>query len=920
MLFRLVLLCAFAGVLGGPLLPAPTLSATEKYTHGLFKWACLSGNGDALFAMGDSVFVSYDVLASSVVERGTAFINPAHSGELCEALQYDETQKQERPIVMGYFMSGASFHVYAFDVSSTMAVIPSIYSGLPTSDNPSLYIRTAQYVTPSYTYVYMCQDYWIFSFRLIPGSADSLSDMVNTMQIEGECTAMAVDPVGGVLLVGTQEDIRYFTLQSPGSPKKLTGVVSAMQAALYMTVSEGVLYAFGDDGTSVDMTVSSYDLSLQTKIGTCCSFSRSSMLLRSNEDLILFDETVNAQQIDITSRTPTRLTFPNWMTVGPMEMAMDVKGQRLFTYDGGSKDFRIYDIPRPPDPTVAPPTLPPPTVPPRIPFTSLPPTPLPTTTSPSTPAPITLPPPTLSPPTPSPPTRPPSTPLPSMPTPEPSSSSPPPSSAPSITSLPSPSSVSMVPSSTAVMEEEEDVRPKLDEVFPEEVEGRMHTTGVAFSTASLATAVYGGAGSIGSATRFVVSTSLCSAQSPHTVDYPWLLHPTQWRLMGLSSAGMVVGNLALCGAFWVFARIVVEIVSKVVGRDVDVDVDGMCRFPSAPFFVFQFFHLGICIGAMALVFDPPGMLETLLGFAGVVLCSGVNVFFLFKIMRGVPLEAHYMQDTTERSVAAEILVGSGEWVSRSEDRQWVRRYGSVLRAFRQEWACFMFADMAASMALAALVALPVDSNTGCGHRKTAISLLFFLMFCFEIWLVPRARIFEAYTESLTLLLQSGASLFTAAGYYIGDSTHWVFMCAVYLFTASAAVLATKIVCGAGVEVFKIYTGRVTRLQRMAWGVEEAVDAHLISQTSLTTDSDVWIDSHFGPGREVGGGGGGGGGVGGMSAMWESSLGGTAGRVAEKDVSINFLKEFPEMFPPQSVSSKDSRNSARKLLGGTGQFF
>ena len=332
------------------------------------------------------------------------------------------------------------------------------------------------------------------------------------------------------------------------------------------------------------------------------------------------------------------------------------------------------------------------------------------------------------------------------------------------------------------------------------------TAGVA-DASSVASLVSGA--SAGSALRLAVVGQLCKLGEPMAQrTYPFVLHPTQWTLFGSQAAGLVVGNFLVTVSFWVVMSVVVQVVTC-TGYFKAIDAVGMCRFPSAPLFVFQFLLQGTALGAIALVFYPPSTALFLLGFAALAFCCGVPFFVLYSVRVGVPRKGYYLHDTDMRGGRTWLsaVVGPGEWVSRCEAELWHLRYAAVIRPYCEEWACFSFVEMAASLTVSAVNSSTAHTLVGCGHQKLSSALIFVVLLCAEVATWPHARARDGYMLPAFQILQAAGLGLMAAGYYAEDTGHWTFGTAAKVFIACSVLLACKAVCDVCTELYLSVTDR-----------------------------------------------------------------------------------------------------------------
>ena len=373
------------------------------------------------------------------------------------------------------------------------------------------------------------------------------------------------------------------------------------------------------------------------------------------------------------------------------------------------------------------------------------------------------------------------------------------------------------------------VRAHHSEDVVEEMEIVGVTTKVVSGVSSAASVVSGA--SAGSALRLAVVGQLCKLGQPmEERTYPLLLHPTQWVLFGSQAAGVVVGNFVITVAFWFVMCIVVQAVFY-TGYYKGMDVMGLCAFPSSPLFVFQFLLQGTALGAMALLFYPPSTPLFLLGAASLMFCCVVPFYVLYSVCNGVPRKAYYLHDVdVDRKTWLSALIGPGEWVSRFETNMWSYRYAAVVRPYRQEWACYSFVEMAASLTVAAVDSTTAHSLVACGHQKTGSAVVFIVLLVAEIYAWPHARARDGYMLPAFQCMQASALLLMATGYYVENTDYWTFGAAAKLLVACAGVLVLKVVLDVCSEVHVYCTGRRDRLHELA--LQPKVDVEVPATPAL----------------------------------------------------------------------------------------
>ena len=404
---------------------------------------------------------------------------------------------------------------------------------------------------------------------------------------------------------------------------------------------------------------------------------------------------------------------------------------------------------------------------------------------------------------------------------------------------------------------EETTAPVVSAAVEEVMERTEEVSEGAAQTAVVASLAGAGAAA-GPALRLVVAGGPCKISQPlNERQYPMALHPTRISLFGSEAAGVVVGNFAITVGFSLLAFLVVKTVSLAGCFASTLDTLGLCRFPSAPLFVFQYLLQGTALGAMALVFYPPSIALFLLGALTLFACVVVPCFVLREVTRGVPTQGYYLNDeTTKDRRYLNALIGPGEWVSRQEKNMWSLRYASVTRQYRESWACYGFVDMSASLVIAAVQGPSTDTMTGCGHQKVFYGVVFLVLLTAEAVAWPRARTRDNYIMSAMLATQSFGMFLMGVGYYKGNPDSWVFVTASWLMMGAAGIMMIKVVLDIGAEGYILFSKRRGRLGALSLAQNSAgsgctIEVELVaSEASLPlpcerhTSESILQDSSF----------------------------------------------------------------------------
>ena len=352
-----------------------------------------------------------------------------------------------------------------------------------------------------------------------------------------------------------------------------------------------------------------------------------------------------------------------------------------------------------------------------------------------------------------------------------------------------------------------------------EVEAK--TIEAATGTVAALSVVGGGAGG---ATRLAMASLGCFEDGSQPPKLPFALHPTQWEIAGSAAAGAVAGNTAIALGFGLVMAVALGAALKwgalLFPRLLEgLDTQGLLRFPSAPFFVFQLLYQGTTYASMSLVIHPPNGYLHFVGFVSFVLCIVIPILVFHAVVRNVPSSARYMVDPRPLPCYLGWLVGPGEWVSLHRQTHWVNRYATAVRTYRQQVAWFAFIEFSASFALSALSAVQATSLVQCGHVKVTTAIVFAVMLVLEAWLWPHARMRDSAADFVGLGLQVVAMMFMGVGYYTGHRNadeSWLFASGGMLLMAATCVLLLKMVCDLVAGAYVVCGGRRTRLQALAF--------------------------------------------------------------------------------------------------------
>ncbi|KAJ9467349.1 hypothetical protein DIPPA_08435 [Diplonema papillatum] len=321
-------------------------------------------------------------------------------------------------------------------------------------------------------------------------------------------------------------------------------------------------------------------------------------------------------------------------------------------------------------------------------------------------------------------------------------------------------------------------------------------------------------------TRVVMAAQNCRTATQQQL--PRLLHPTQLVVDGSPALGAVVGNLGLmltCGGLCYlslrFAETHGQRLFPSIFR-VD-DVQGFLRFPAVPLFCFQLLFQGTVLAGLSLLVQSRAKLShCVAGGSALVTVLGLAAYIFKSVRKAIPLRAKYLAYKGEPEVASEMLSGSGVWVSMQRATQWVNRFASVVRQYRQETVWFVFIEMLASAALAAMQAIETDSPTTCGHVKLFSSFIFMILCGLEAYVWPHARERDSVISIVQLGAQSSALVFMSKGLYNGVPGHWTFHVSSILMLSSIVLSGMRVVLDVGAAMHTARSGRVQAMQESAF--------------------------------------------------------------------------------------------------------
>eukprot|EP00754_Rhynchopus_humris_P016194 Rhum_TRINITY_DN14501_c0_g2::Rhum_TRINITY_DN14501_c0_g2_i1::g.93525::m.93525 len=348
--------------------------------------------------------------------------------------------------------------------------------------------------------------------------------------------------------------------------------------------------------------------------------------------------------------------------------------------------------------------------------------------------------------------------------------------------------------------------------------------------------------------RSVVAAQGCYRHEVQSSQLPLALHPTRWSPYGSAALGMVLGNFAIVCGITVLSCGLVLALEQAAPRlpqfQDQIDSQGMLRFPSVPYFTLQFMYQGIVMGGMMLIMQPFSAGAFVAGMAAVLLCLALPFYAFVTIKNNVPAKATYMAEVGCGNLR-DLLLGPGEWVSTSRGEDYVNRYASLIRFYKEETAWYQIIEYCGSFSLAAIQSVIVANDVSCGHVKVGAGIVFAMLLGLQVHLQPLAKIRDQVCDIAVLMVQCLAMFLMAYGYYAVQSDTWMFDAASALLTSSLAVLVAKTCVDTCCEVYVFVSGRRRHLRSRRESMQSALSAHLPSPDSdlhCSSSTTVFSDS------------------------------------------------------------------------------
>ena len=259
--------------------------------------------------------------------------------------------------------------------------------------------------------------------------------------------------------------------------------------------------------------------------------------------------------------------------------------------------------------------------------------------------------------------------------------------------------------------------------------------------------------------------------------------------------GVVLGNCIICAGVAVVAFATFCTAAHAVPHfGTHSDLAGTLRLPSLPLFVFRFLFQGTTLGAFTLLLQGPSIIEAAAAVLVLTVCVVVPIYVAQRLHRDTNRYAHYVNYVEDTGSMVLMLLGPGEWVSKYSRIQWVNRYASVLRAYRDETVWYSAVDLGFAFALSAVKSVQTENTIQCGHVQLAVSLLCLCYGMAVSILLPYARPRDTFVDIVVTGMQGTATLTLAVGHYREDPPWaWGYEVAGLVLLLAAVVLVVKAV-------------------------------------------------------------------------------------------------------------------------------
>eukprot|EP01062_Namystynia_karyoxenos_P014197 TRINITY_DN15109_c1_g3_i6.p1 TRINITY_DN15109_c1_g3~~TRINITY_DN15109_c1_g3_i6.p1 ORF type:complete len:1214 (+),score=216.04 TRINITY_DN15109_c1_g3_i6:79-3642(+) len=323
-------------------------------------------------------------------------------------------------------------------------------------------------------------------------------------------------------------------------------------------------------------------------------------------------------------------------------------------------------------------------------------------------------------------------------------------------------------------------------------------------------------------------------------ELPRVLHPTGISLYKNQYLGALVGNIIVCSGAGLLGLLLIAVL-ETAGRYVgncqfleELDTAGMLRFPAMPLCVFGLLYQGTSLASLRLLVTASSagdntVVFAVAGAAGTLVCIAVPILLSLEMRRGVPRLAQYHHYAAARvgclpRGVVQWVTGPGEWVSVTRRVDWVKRYGSFVRPYREQRAWYGVADLATNFLLSCIGAYRPRGCDDCGHVRIFSGIVLLVAVGAERHAAPHARPRDNWLDPVAFFLQAGAALFSAWGFYLPgrdgsmgcDRARWQFQFASFSLMVSGLVVMLRMVLDLLTEAY-IFRSKVrTEMQQQQW--------------------------------------------------------------------------------------------------------
>ena len=300
------------------------------------------------------------------------------------------------------------------------------------------------------------------------------------------------------------------------------------------------------------------------------------------------------------------------------------------------------------------------------------------------------------------------------------------------------------------------------------------------------------------AVRLSLAISPCILNNYDNSTLPWVLHPTQISDPYYESeyAGCIIGNSAIVIGFGIVCYSTVLFLTKVMPSRFEdyMATSRVLKFPSVPLFVFLFLYQGTILSVFKLLFYPGSGGHYVISIPGLVLCIAVPVQLQRIIRKEVEdnMMARYRIDEVILPKWLTFIVGPGEWVSTTKKNDFVQKYSTMIRPFKETRSWYVVFEFLSMALLAAAMTLRTTTWVECGHIRIFGASVNFIFFFVEFLKRPHVRGRDDFIDPAMFLLQAMGLLLCGIGYYNENPNFWTFDTSVPFFQACSVLLMVKL--------------------------------------------------------------------------------------------------------------------------------